>query len=295
MTSPPLISVAMAMRDAEHSLALALASIEAQSLPEWELILLDDGSRDGSVRIAQRFAGPRLRLVADGARRGLAARLNQAVAMAHGKYVARMDADDVCYPERFERQAAFLEANPDVSILGTAAIVFEGDGVPAGLFAVRATHAEICARPWAGFYLPHPTWMGRIEWFRAHRYNEGNAKAEDQELLLCAHDSSRFAALIEPLLGYRQDRIELGKVLRGRYDYARAVLRNSAARRAPFFTLRGVGGQLAKAAFDTLAIAAGMERRMLRHRARPLPAGEAEKWREVWRWTSMEAERRCAE
>lgn len=281
------------MRDAERTLAQALASLESQSCPDWELILIDDGSRDASVRIAQRFAGPRLRIVVDGLRKGLAARLNEAVDLARGKYLARMDADDVCYPERFERQVAFLEARADVSLVGSSAVVFEGNGAALGVLAARTTHAEICARPWAGFYLPHPTWMGRIGWFRANRYNERNSRAEDQELLLRARASSRFAALPEPLLGYRQDRIELGKVLRGRLDFTRALLRESAVRRAPLLALRGVGGQLAKAAFDTFALTTGMERRLLAHRARPLPAGAAERWREVWRAASISAERQC--
>src|SRR6185503_5418632 len=160
----------MSMLDAERTLERALASLLAQTHRNWELVLIDDGSRDASVRIAGRLRDERIRVSADGARKGLAARLNEAVAAARGAYIARMDADDVSYPERFERQLAFLEQHKDVDLLGAGAVVFAGEGVPLGLFRVQPAHAEICARPWAGFYLPHPTWMGRAAWFRAHPY-----------------------------------------------------------------------------------------------------------------------------
>ena len=89
----------------------------------------------------------------------------------------------------------------------------------------------------------------------------------------------------------RQDQIELRKVLRGRLSYSGALLRYSLARHMPFFALRGMAGQLAKAAFDALAIASRMEGRLLAHRARPLPADAVERWRDVWRLTAEEVER----
>lgn len=289
MDAAPLISVAMAVRDAERTLPMALASLLAQTNERWELILVDDGSRDGSERIARRLADPRVRVIADGARKGLGARLNEAVAEARGELVARMDADDVCFPERFAHQARYLAAHPEVDLLGTAMVVFAGDGEPVGRYEVKTAHEQICARPWAGFHLPHPTWMGRTAWFRRYRYDPAARKAQDQGLLVRAYGSSRFAALAEPLLGYRQDALELGKVLAGRYHFSRALLGH-----APRLAVRGVAGQLAKAAYDTVAISTGLGRHLLRHRARPLPAGEAARWREVWRLTAQEAQRRCA-
>ena len=168
-------------------------------------------------------------MVADGQRRGLAARLNQAIELARGRYLARMDADDIAYPERLERQLAFLEAHPEVDLLGSGMMVFADDGHPAGLYNVRTTHAEICARPLSGFYLAHPTWMGRIDWFRKWRYDPVCRKAQDQDLLLRAWRSSRYAALPEPLVGYRQDAFSIRKSWLGRYYFSRAILRVSAS------------------------------------------------------------------
>jgi glycosyltransferase involved in cell wall biosynthesis len=272
----------MAMRDAERTLAAALASVVAQTFRRWELILVDDGSTDGSVAVARGFADPRIALHVDGAQRGLAARLNQAIDLARGKYLARMDADDVCYPERFERQVAFLEAHGEVDLLGTGAMVFAGDGAPVGLFPLRTRHEEICARPWAGFYLAHPTWMGRVEWFRRHRYDSSVTKAQDQDLLLRAWDSSRLAALSEPLLGYRQESLSISKILAGRYFFARALARKARATGAPWLALRGLVGQAAKALVDVIAIATGLSRRILGHRALPFRESDAARWREIW-------------
>ncbi|MBC7804138.1 MAG: glycosyltransferase [Candidatus Parcubacteria bacterium] len=289
MEAAPLVSVAMAMRDAERSLPMALASLFAQTHARWELLLVDDGSRDASLLVAQRFADPRVRLLADGVRKGLGARLNEAVQLARGELVARMDADDVCYPERFERQLEFLLAHPEVDLLGSAMVVFAGEGEPTGMFKVKPAHDQICARPWAGFRLPHPTWMGRKAWFRRHPYDPSAMKGQDQGLLVRTYKLSRFAALPEPLLGYRQDALELRKVLAGRYHFTRALVGD-----APSLAWRGVPGQIAKAAYDTLAISSGMERRLLAHRARPLSGVDAMKWREVWQRMAREAAQRCA-
>src|SRR6266498_5557216 len=96
--------------------------------------------------------------------------------------------------------------------------------------ALPISHVEICARPWNGFYLPHPTWMGRIEWFRRHRYTIPDVvRAEDQDLLLRTYDSSRFACVDEILFGYRKAPQSLGRLWTARINLARAQLRVHAA------------------------------------------------------------------
>src|SRR5690606_15090213 len=134
----PLVTVAMAMRDAARTLPAALASLLHQDYENWELVLIDDGSRDDSVKVAGRFADPRIRLLADGRRRGLGARLNEAVDAARGELIARMDADDISYASRFSRQVAFLQAHPEVDVVAAAMVVFAGTGEPVGLYRVAA-------------------------------------------------------------------------------------------------------------------------------------------------------------
>src|SRR6267154_2823682 len=281
MAPVPIVSVVLSVCNARQTLPQALASIQFQTFREWELILIDDGSTNGCM------AGfvaldDRIRVVQDGRNLGLAARLNQGIDLARGKYLARMDQDDVAYPSRLERQVEFLERNPNVDLAGTKAIVFRDEGHPVGLFPFCATHAEICAHPWNGFYLPHPTWMGRIEWFQRHRSTMPEVvRAEDQDLLLRAYDSSRFACVDEILFGYRKAPQLLGKLRTGRINLARAQLRVHAAKGRWTYAALGSLTPLLKGAADIL-------RPPLRMGGAPaggwgrLSEFEIDAWRRVW-------------
>lgn len=199
----PRISVAMPVYNGGDDLRVAVASVLAQSFTDWELILIDDGSTDGVLDTLD-LSDPRIRLVRDGRNFGLAARLNQAIELARGHFFARMDADDVSHPERFARQVAFLDSTPEVDLLGVRSVVIDWSGRVVGDMPFRATHSEICAAPWRGFYLVHPSWMGRTAWFRRHRYADpAPYYCEDQELLLRTYTESCFAALPEALFAYR--------------------------------------------------------------------------------------------
>ncbi len=283
MDDTPAVSIALSMHNAARTIEQALRSLLAQSCTDWELILMDDGSSDDGLARAERYADARFRIVVDGQRRGLAARLNQAIELARGRYLARMDADDIAYPERLERQLAFLEAHPEVDLLGAGMMVFGDDGEPTGLYDVRTTHAAICARPLSGFYLAHPTWMGRIEWFRKWRYDPICRKAQDQDLLLRAWRSSRYAALPEPLVGYRQETLSVRKSWLGRYYFSRGLFKLARRDGAWPQAVIGAGMQALKAGADAFAIATSLSRRLLRHRALPFSAQDATRWGEVWR------------
>ena len=278
----PLVSIALSMRNTAATLRAAICSVLAQSFVDWELIVLDDGSSDNSLELARAFADERIRVHADGRRLGLAARLNQAIDLALGRYIARMDADDVAYPDRLARQVEFLEAHPEVDLLGAGMMVFEGDGTPVGVFPTRTTHADICARPFFGFYLAHPTWFGKREWFRRWRYDPICRKAQDQDLLLRSYSASCFAALPEPLVGYRQDALSIRKSALGRYYFSRAILR--VAWRDGKLARGGtaIAMQLAKLGFDVFAIGTGRARALLKHRALPFDSAQANAWGAAW-------------
>ena len=150
----------------------------------------------------------------DGRRLRLAARLNECIDRARGRYLARMDADDIAYPDRLARQLAFLVAHAEVDLCSAGAMVFGKHGRPLWRFSPAPDHAGITRSPFRGFPLWHPLWMGRIEWFRRWRYEESAWLAQDQELLLRSYRLSRFANLPQVLLGYRRERITLKKLLR---------------------------------------------------------------------------------
>lgn len=278
----PLVTIALSMHNASRTIQCAIRSLLAQSFADWELIVFDDGSSDGSAELVRAFADPRIQVHSDGRRLGLAARLNQAVDLARGAYFARMDADDIAYPDRLQRQLAFLQAHTEVDLLGSSMMVFTGDGVPVGLFPSRATHAQICARPFAGFYLAHPTWMGKSEWFRRWRYDARWRKSQDQDLLLRSFSRSCFAGLPEPLVGYRQDTLALRKSALGRYYFSRAIWRVASRDGRRLRGVVAIAEQLAKLGFDAFAIASGRSRKLLRHRALPFTPAQAGAWQQAW-------------
>lgn len=201
---PPLVTVALSVFNGGAVLEASVRSVVNQSFTDWELLILDDGSTDGAIDRLPFLADPRIIVVRDGHNRGLSGRLNQAVTLARGRYFARVDHDDLCHPQRFARQVAFLEAHPEVDLLAAECITMDESERLNGTLPAAIDHDSICRRPWQGFPMPHPTWMGRIEWFRRHPYQDpGPYCCEDNELLLRAHRQSRYHTLPERLLAYR--------------------------------------------------------------------------------------------
>lgn len=200
----PTLTLGLPVWNAAPFLEDALRSIFAQTFTDWELIAVDDGSQDDSAALLRRVNDPRVRVVVDGQHRGLGARLNQIIADAKGRYIARMDADDLMHPQRLARQFAFLEANAQVDVAGCGLVSFDAGEQPISVRHLPAAHAEITAHPLSGFPLAHASTVGRGEWWRKHRYNEQNRACEDWELWFESHRHSRFANLPELLYFYRE-------------------------------------------------------------------------------------------
>lgn len=278
----PAVSFVMSMRNSEATLGLCLRSLQSQTVKDWELVLIDDGSSDGSVDLAVGVRDSRIRVHAFAVSAGLPTRLNQGVELARGEFIARMDADDISYPERLERQLEHIDRY-DLDLVGSGAVVFCGDGQAVGCFKVPSNHADIVARPWAGFPLPHPSWLGRADWFRANRYDPAKRYAQDQDLLLRAHRGSRLGAVSEPLLGYRQARISIEKSLVGRWNYSLSMIGEAARRSCYRTTAVTVAQQAVKAAADALLLACGREEVLRRRRYAPIGDMESRRWDELWR------------
>lgn len=200
----PLITVGMPVYNAGEQLRLAVLSIVGQTCPEWELLIIDDGSTDGALRHIADIRDERIRILSDGQNKGLAVRLNECIDLARGTYFARMDQDDVSFPERFEQQLEALKKDPQLDLVGVRALKITSDNEATGLYPYLGTHEQICARPWVGFNLPHPTWMGKTSWFRRYRYTTpGPYYSEDMDLLLRSYGASRFGMLPTVLFAYR--------------------------------------------------------------------------------------------
>ncbi len=223
----PLITVAMPVYNAGGYLVEAVNSIIAQTYANWELYVIDDGSTDNAIESIRLIKDERIKILKDGLNKGLAARLNQIIDLAKGQYFARMDQDDISMPERFKLQIAALEANPNIDLVATRTLTINSKNQIIGELPFASTHQQICAKPWLGFYMPHPSWFGKIEWFRKYRYaSPAPYFCEDQELLLRAYKQSQFICLEQALLRYRlRDTINLGKSIKTRWAVLKCQLK----------------------------------------------------------------------
>jgi glycosyltransferase involved in cell wall biosynthesis len=277
----PVVSVIMSMRNSASTVGAAVRSILMQRLHDWELIVIDDGSSDQSAAIVEAFGDDRIRLVRESSSAGLAARLNQAVSLAKGEFIARMDADDVCFAERLSRQVARLRDDSELDLIGCGAVVFASSGELIGEMPVGVSHREIVARPFVGFPLPHPTWCGRADWFRKNPYNSELRYAEDQDLLLRSFRRSKLGGLDEILLGYRQDQLSLKKLLPGRATFARSAWRNGSGAGEVLPALAGIATHAAKGAADIATLALGLNRQMQLRRLNRISPSTRQEWQRV--------------
>jgi glycosyltransferase involved in cell wall biosynthesis len=285
----PVVSIGMPVYNCGKTIAVSIQSILNQTFRDWELIIIDDGSKDGTLATAREFRDPRIRIV-DGQRNlGLPSRLNEAVELSGGRYFARMDGDDIAYPERLAKQVAFLSLHPEIDLLATAVSVFRDDGFLLGLRPVPLVHDAICARPWAGFPMAHPTWMGKREWFRANPYHTNAVRMEDKELLFRTYAKSTFACLDEVLLAYRENSMSFGKILLARKNFVRTLWQTLGKHCSFQVAVRGTYGQAIRAALDASALVSGLGYRLLKHRARPASELERTRWIEVWQQTATVA------
>lgn len=281
----PDVSIVMPVRNVDSTLDAAIRSIVAQTCKAWELVVLDDGSTDGTAQRLREWADldDRIRPHIDGCSLGIAARLNEGVRYSRAPIVARMDGDDVCYPRRLATQLAFLRRHPEVDIVGAASMVFTSDGTPRGPRCTPGGHEKLTANPLRnGVPLAHPTWMGRRSWFARFPYDRRARGCEDWEVLLRGHASSRYACLPDVLLGYREDRIKLRRSIEARLHQSIFLLRYGIRDRRLLQSLIGSAGQLAKAARDTAAVLARRQDLVLVRRNQIPSRSEIVTWKALW-------------
>jgi len=204
----PRISVLMPVYQAERHLEEAVESILAQSFDDFELIALDDGSTDASPRILETLANRDDRIrVRRTEHAGLVSQLNWGLAKARGEFIARMDADDVSHPERFERQLAYLEAHPDCVAVGTGTDEVDPERRIIRTLDIRTSHDEIEARLMQGDggALLHASALYRTKALRAiGGYRKELEYGEVIDLHLRLGETGRLANLPDRLYEYRQ-------------------------------------------------------------------------------------------
>jgi glycosyltransferase involved in cell wall biosynthesis len=208
----PAISIGLTCYNNADTIIDALRSVFAQTFQDWELIIIDDNSTDGSFEIVQSVKDPRVRAYKETERKGFVWALNQMTHMATGKYYARMDADDMMHPERLFKQYEYLNANPDVDIVDTA--MYSMDQQCRGI-GVRGRY-PLDSRPavlLCGNFFHHATIMGRTEWFRKNPYDPRYIRAEDCELWCRTFKTSHFSRIREALYFVREGLVNVNNYL----------------------------------------------------------------------------------
>jgi glycosyltransferase involved in cell wall biosynthesis len=188
------VSVVMPVRDGERFVVEAVESVLGQTERDLELIVVDDGSTDATPRLLAEVTDPRLRVLTQEPR-GLAPALNAGCAEADAPVIARMDADDFALPDRLERQLAFLDAHPEVALVGGGIVLVDEGGREFDREPGRATLAD-------GNDIVHGTVAMRTAALRAlggYRLDQ----AEDYDLWLRFQERHGVAATEEPVIRYR--------------------------------------------------------------------------------------------
>lgn len=198
----PRVTVLMPVYNGERYLSEAVESILAQSFTDFEFLIIDDGSSDGTAALLDTYHDSRIRRVENEKNLGLIATLNRGLDLSCGEYIARMDCDDISLPRRLEKQVAFLDSNQNIGVCGTWFKKFgavnkvlrwhtDPDAIRSGLIFTST--------------LGHPTVMMRRELFRKHAlyYDPAYIHAEDHALWVRASRFMLFANLGEVLLLYR--------------------------------------------------------------------------------------------
>ncbi len=204
----PRVSVHMPVFNAEPFLAEAVESILAQTMPDFEFIVIDDGSTDGSAALLDDFAArdSRIRLVRR-PNRGITATRNEALDLAQAEYFAVMDADDVALPERLQRQVDYLDAHPECVAVGSTVLLIDAEGAPIRRLSEETEHVDIDALHLAGRggIITHPaSMMRRAALVEIGGYRAQFQTAEDLDVFLRLAERGRLANLPEVLLHYRQ-------------------------------------------------------------------------------------------
>jgi glycosyltransferase involved in cell wall biosynthesis len=265
-----LVTIAIPLVNGSFTIRGAIQSVFAQIHNEWELLLMDDGSTDDSLRIARSVRDPRVQVISDGVNRGLVYRLNQATGLARGELLARMDADDLMHPERLARQVEYLKSHQNVDLVGTGVYSIDADNHAVGVYARAVPRLHL-----KGLAFMHPTVTGRTAWFRANPYDPAYPRAEDLELWCRTQPHTVGHNLGEALCFYREVGCFSIRKYRESCRTERRILRRyGPGARGRWWTRARVatsyGKQLTYACFVRL----GAEDLLIRRRGRPLTDGE---------------------
>lgn len=236
MSAAPRVSVCMPVFNTIEFLGESLRSISNQCFSDFELVVIDDGSTDGSGPFLETYASTerRMRLIRRG-NRGLIATRNELLARARGELVAWMDSDDASLPDRLTKQLAAFDADPSLVCVGTFARCVDSDGARLNLETYSLDHQAIVQEQLRGGGMRFPTtMMKRQAALDAGGFREPLRMGEDLDLLLRLGEIGRLANLPLPLYVYRQHLASVCATLGSRWEAYRAVILELARERREF-------------------------------------------------------------
>ncbi len=215
----PKVSVIMPVYNGEKYLREAIESILNQTFTDFEFIIINDASKDSTEEIIMSYADDRIVYLKNEQNLGVAGTLNRGLEAARGEYIARIDADDIAMPERFEKQVAFMDAHPEVGVLGTDIIMF-GEDFEEREFIFSHEKEDLKAELFLKSPIAHPTVMIRNNILKMHslKYTEKYNGFEDFALWWDIAKHGDIAVLPECLVKYRQHMGQVTKKHKSYYD-----------------------------------------------------------------------------
>ncbi len=199
----PKVSVIMPVYNAGNWLFQSVSSILAQTLTDWELIIVNDGSTDDSGYILKQFSDPRIQIYHQ-ANQGVSSALNHALNYCKAPYVARLDADDVALPDRLQKEADFLDGNPDYGLVGAAAEIIDSDGKTIGWHRHAATNSRLqYGLLWDNYFVSSTVMFRRECLAKAGEFPRSNDLFDDYGMWSSIAQNYKVANLTEVLLKYR--------------------------------------------------------------------------------------------
>ena len=198
------VSVVMAVYNGQTYLRSAVQSVLDQTHENFEFLIVEDGSADASLQILESMRDPRIRILKNESNIGLAASLNRAVQQAKGKYIVRMDADDLCFPERLARQIRYMERHPKIGISYGGVLKFQGDKIRWEMDTNDSSPEAIRATMLFFNTIYHNGVILRREIYEAFPYQPEFDVTEDMALWLQALEQYPAARTFRSLILYRQ-------------------------------------------------------------------------------------------
>jgi len=200
------VTVLMAVYNGEKYLRESIDSILNQTFTNFEFLIINDGSTDKTLEILKSYSDLRIKIINNKENIGLIKSLNKGLKIAKGKYIARMDADDISEPERFEKQVEFLNTNPSIGVVGINSIVIDEEGNIVSKLARPISHNKIIAKILSENQMVHSSLMLRKNLLEKYGYyNEEAILVEDYELLLRLFTVTKLANLPNYLHQWRKN------------------------------------------------------------------------------------------